>query len=40
MFQAFAVSARVYALPQGQVVLEAQEPGLPHRLERAYFGQG
>jgi branched-chain amino acid transport system ATP-binding protein len=36
-----AVSDRVYALAQGHMVLEAQadEPGLPHRLERAYFGQ-
>jgi branched-chain amino acid transport system ATP-binding protein len=36
-----AVSDRVYALAQGRIVLEAQadEPGLPHRLERAYFGQ-
>jgi branched-chain amino acid transport system ATP-binding protein len=40
--KALAVSDRVYALAQGHVVLEAQaqEPGLPHRLERAYFGQG
>src|SRR5271166_2758722 len=36
-----AVSDRVYALAQGHMVLEAQadEPDLPHRLERAYFGQ-
>jgi branched-chain amino acid transport system ATP-binding protein len=36
-----AVSDRVYALAQGRMVLEAQadEPDLPHRLERAYFGQ-
>ncbi|MDB5373854.1 MAG: livF, partial [Belnapia sp.] len=39
--KALAVSDRVYALAQGGVVLEAgaQEAGLPHRLERAYFGQ-
>ncbi len=38
--KALAVSDRVYALAQGRVVLEARadEPGLPHRLERAYFG--
>jgi branched-chain amino acid transport system ATP-binding protein len=36
-----AVSDRVYALAQGRMVLEAHanEPDLPHRLERAYFGQ-
>jgi branched-chain amino acid transport system ATP-binding protein len=36
-----AVSDRVYALAQGRMALEAQadEPDLPHRLERAYFGQ-
>jgi branched-chain amino acid transport system ATP-binding protein len=36
-----AVSDRVYALAQGKMVLEAQanEADLPHRLERAYFGQ-
>jgi branched-chain amino acid transport system ATP-binding protein len=35
-----AVSDRVYALAQGRMVLEARadEPDLPHRLERAYFG--
>ena len=39
--KALAVSDRVYAMAQGQVVLEAgaQEADLPHRLERAYFGQ-
>ena len=38
--KALAVSDRVYALAQGHVVLEAKadEPDLPHRLERAYFG--
>ncbi len=38
--KALAVSDRVYALAQGQVVLEAaaKEPDLHHRLERAYFG--
>jgi branched-chain amino acid transport system ATP-binding protein len=36
-----AVSDRVYALAQGRMVLDARadEPDLPHRLERAYFGQ-
>nr|WP_255569099.1 ABC transporter ATP-binding protein [Neoroseomonas alba] len=36
-----AVSDRVYALAQGRIVLEAgaTEEDLPHRLERAYFGQ-
>jgi branched-chain amino acid transport system ATP-binding protein len=36
-----AVSDRVYALAQGHIVLEAgaKEDDLPHRLERAYFGQ-
>jgi branched-chain amino acid transport system ATP-binding protein len=36
-----AVSDRVYALAQGRMVLKARadEPDLPHRLERAYFGQ-
>jgi|GEM_PF-4617727 len=40
--KALSVSDPVYALAQGHVVLEAQaqEPGLPHRLERPYFGQG
>lgn len=39
--KALAVSDRVYALAQGHIVLEAQanEPDLPRRLERAYFGQ-
>ena len=38
--KALAVSDRVYALAQGRLVLEApaNQPGLPHRLERAYFG--
>lgn len=36
-----AVSDRVYALAQGRIVLEAgaREDDLPHRLERAYFGE-
>ena len=39
--KALAVSDRVYALTQGRIALEANaaEPGLPHRLEQAYFGQ-
>jgi len=39
--KALAVSDRVYALAQGHMVLEARadEADLPHRLERAYFGQ-
>ena len=39
--KALAVSDRVYALAQGQIVLaaSASETGLPSRLERAYFGQ-
>ena len=39
--KALAASDRVYALAQGRVVLEARadEPDLPRRLERAYFGQ-
>ncbi len=39
--KALAVSDRVCALAQGHVVLEAraEEGDLPHRLERAYFGQ-
>ncbi|TDR93169.1 ABC transporter ATP-binding protein [Enterovirga rhinocerotis] len=39
--KALAVSDRVYALAQGRIVLEARadEPNLPHRLERAYFGE-
>ncbi len=38
--KALAVSDRVYALVQGRMALEApaDEPGLPRRLERAYFG--
>jgi branched-chain amino acid transport system ATP-binding protein len=40
--KALAAADRVYALAQGQIVLEAaaREDDLPHRLERAYFGQG
>jgi branched-chain amino acid transport system ATP-binding protein len=40
--KALAASDRVYALAQGKIVLEAgaREADLPHRLERAYFGQG
>jgi branched-chain amino acid transport system ATP-binding protein len=39
--KALAVSDRVCAMAQGQLVLEARadEDDLPHRLERAYFGQ-
>nr|WP_282571899.1 ABC transporter ATP-binding protein [Roseomonas acroporae] len=39
--KALAASDRVYALAQGRIVLEAttDEADLPHRLERAYFGQ-
>ncbi|HYZ31056.1 MAG TPA: ABC transporter ATP-binding protein [Crenalkalicoccus sp.] len=39
--KALAAADRVYALAQGRIVLEAQaeEADLPHRLERAYFGQ-
>ncbi|MGK7865528.1 ABC transporter ATP-binding protein [Falsiroseomonas sp. E2-1-a4] len=39
--KALAVSDRVYAMAQGQIVLEARadELGLHQRLERAYFGQ-
>ena len=38
--KALAVADRVYALAQGNIVLEAptSEPDLPTRLERAYFG--
>ena len=38
--KALATADRVYALVQGQVVLEAptSESNLPQRLERAYFG--
>jgi branched-chain amino acid transport system ATP-binding protein len=40
--KALAAADRVYALAQGQIVLEAgaREDDLPDRLERAYFGQG
>jgi branched-chain amino acid transport system ATP-binding protein len=39
--KALALADRVYALARGRVVLAAPtgEPDLPHRLERAYFGQ-
>jgi len=39
--KAAAVADRVYALAQGRIVLEAGSgtPDLPHRLERAYFGE-
>jgi branched-chain amino acid transport system ATP-binding protein len=38
--KALALTDRVYALARGTIVLEAPttEPDLPHRLERAYFG--
>ncbi len=38
--KALRTADRVYALVQGQIVLEAptSESDLPHRLERAYFG--
>jgi branched-chain amino acid transport system ATP-binding protein len=38
--KALAVADRVYALAQGNIVLEAptSEPDLPTRLERAYLG--
>jgi branched-chain amino acid transport system ATP-binding protein len=38
--KALRVADRVYALAQGKIVLEARtsEADLPHRLERAYFG--
>jgi branched-chain amino acid transport system ATP-binding protein len=38
--KALACADRVYALVQGHIALEASssEEGLPHRLERAYFG--
>jgi branched-chain amino acid transport system ATP-binding protein len=38
--KALAVADRVYALVQGKIALEApaDEPHLPHRLERTYFG--
>ncbi|MET7246708.1 ABC transporter ATP-binding protein [Methylobacterium sp. EM32] len=40
--KARAVSDRIYALAQGQIVLaaEAGAPDLHERLERAYFGEG
>jgi len=39
--KALRLADRVYAMAQGKVVMEAAttEPDLPHRLERAYFGQ-
>ena len=39
--KSLAVADRVYALTRGTVVLEAQanEPGLPQRLEHVYFGR-
>jgi branched-chain amino acid transport system ATP-binding protein len=39
--KALRLADRVYAMAQGKVVMEAAttEPALPHRLERAYFGQ-
>jgi branched-chain amino acid transport system ATP-binding protein len=39
--KALRLADRVYAMAQGRVVMEAatSEPDLPHRLERAYFGQ-
>jgi branched-chain amino acid transport system ATP-binding protein len=39
--KALRLADRVYAMAQGSVVMEAAttEPDLPHRLERAYFGQ-
>jgi branched-chain amino acid transport system ATP-binding protein len=39
--KALRLADRVYAMAQGRVVMEAatNEPDLPHRLERAYFGQ-
>ena len=38
--KAIAIADRVYALARGSIVLEAagNEPGLPKRLEAAYFG--
>src|SRR5471030_381607 len=38
--KALAAADRVYALVQGQIVLQAptDEPNLPLRIERAYFG--
>jgi branched-chain amino acid transport system ATP-binding protein len=39
--KALALADRVYALARGRIVLQAatSESDLPHRLERAYFGQ-
>jgi branched-chain amino acid transport system ATP-binding protein len=39
--KALAAADRVYALAQGKIVLHAgaREDDLPHRLERAYFGE-
>jgi branched-chain amino acid transport system ATP-binding protein len=39
--KALRLADRVYAMAQGRVVMTAAttEPDLPHRLERAYFGQ-
>ena len=39
--KSLAIADRVYALTRGTIVLEApgNEPGLPQRLERVYFGQ-
>ncbi len=39
--KALRLADRVYAMAQGRIVLQAAttEPDLPHRLERAYFGQ-
>lgn len=39
--KALGFADRVYALARGHIVLEAStsEPDLPHRLEKAYFGQ-
>ncbi len=39
--KALRLADRVYAMAQGKVVMQAStsEPDLPHRLERAYFGQ-
>jgi branched-chain amino acid transport system ATP-binding protein len=40
--KALALADRVYAMAQGKIVLQAStsEADLPHRLERAYFGEG
>jgi branched-chain amino acid transport system ATP-binding protein len=39
--KALQLADRVYAMAQGKIVMAAAttEPDLPHRLERAYFGQ-